>query len=81
MVSQQKERLVNSSGYNLILTVTSYSDKINQQVAEQFERETHIDLVVEVPELLKRNFVIMGMSFQAFEKNPQAAMDVLRGTR
>lgn len=79
MVSQQKERLVNSAGYNVILTVTSYSDKRNQQVAEQFEKETHIDLGIEVPEWLKRNTSMMNMSFQVFEKNPQAAMAVLRG--
>ena len=79
MVSQQKERLVSPSGYNVILTVTSYSDKRNQQVAEQFEKETQMDLNIEFPEWLKRNSAMMGMSFQIFEKNPQAAMAVLRG--
>ena len=79
IVSQQKKRLVSSPGYNVILTVTSYSNSRNQQVAEQFEKETHIDLDVEVPEWLKRNSVIINRSFQVFEKNPQAAMNVLRG--
>ncbi|MEM3074637.1 MAG: hypothetical protein QW727_01705 [Candidatus Pacearchaeota archaeon] len=79
MVSQQKDRLVNSAGYNVILTVTSYSEQRSRQVAEQFERETEIDLNLEVPEWLKRNSVMIGMSFQVFEKNPRAAMDVLRG--
>jgi len=78
MVSQQKDRLVNSAGYNVILTVTSYSELRNQQVAEQFERETKMDLNVEVPEWLKRNLGMMGISFQVFEKYPKAAMDVLR---
>ncbi len=79
MVSQQKDRLVSPSGYNVILTVTSYSEQRSQQVAEQFERETEIDLNVDVPEWLKRNSAMMGISFQVFEKNPQAAMAVLRG--
>jgi|SRR3989344_4404814 len=79
MVSQQKDRLVTVAGYNVILIVTSYSDKRNQKVAEQFEKETQMDLSVEVPEWLKRNSTIMGMSFQVFEKNPQADMVVLRG--
>lgn len=79
MVSQQKDRLINPAGYNVILTVTSYSDRRNQQVSEQFEKETTIGLNIEVPEWLKRNSEMMGMSFQVFEKNPQGAMAVLRG--
>ena len=79
MVSQQKDRLVNSAGYNVILTVTSYSERRSRQVSEQFERETGINLNVEVPEWLKRNSSMMDMSFQVFEKKPQAAMAVLRG--
>lgn len=79
MVSQQKDRLVTSAGYNLILTVTSYSDSRNHQVAEQFEKETHMDLSIEVPKWLKRHLTMMGMSFQVFEKNPKGAMAVLRG--
>ena len=79
MVSQQIDRLVNSFGYNTILTLTSYSDERNKQVAEQFEKETGINLNVKIPEQLKRHFPLMGMTFQAFEKNPKAAMEFLRG--
>ncbi len=79
MVSQQKDKLVTAAGYNVMLTITSYSGSKNQQVADQFEKETGIDLSLEVPEWLKRNSAMMGMSFQVFEKNPRAAMNVLRG--
>lgn len=81
MISQQKDKLLTSAGYNVMLTVTSYSDLRNQEVAKQFENETGIDLNIEVPELLKRNSEMMNLSFQVFEKNPQVAMVVLRGTR
>ncbi len=79
MVSQQKDRIITAAGYNTILTISSYSDLINQRVADKFEKETEIDLSVDVPEQLKKLFALMGMSFQVFEKNPQAAMAVLRG--
>ena len=79
MVSQQKDKLVTAVGYNVILTVTSYLDLRNQQVADQFEKETQIDLSIDVPEWLKRNSSMIGMSFRVFEKHPKAAMDVLRG--
>ena len=79
MVSQQKNKLVTSAGYNVILTVTSYSEDRNRKIAHQFETETRISLDLEVPEQLKRHFMMMNMSFSAFEKNPGAAMAVLRG--
>lgn len=79
MVSQQKGRLVNPAGYNVILTITSYSEQRNQQVSKQFEDETGIPLTVDVPKRLKRSLSMMGMSFKVFEKNPQAAMAALRG--
>jgi hypothetical protein len=79
MVSQQREQLLTPAGYNVILTVTCYSDKRNQEVANQFEWETGLDLDLEVPEFLKRNFVLMNKSFEVFEKNPRAAMNFLRG--
>lgn len=79
MVSQQKEKILVAAGYNVLLTITSYSDLRNQQVAGQFERETLIDLSMSVPEQLKRQFALIGLSFQAFERNPQMAMAVLRG--
>ena len=77
MVSQQKEKVVTAAGYNVILTVTSYSDSRNQQVADQFDRETEIELSLGVPEQLKRHFVMMNLSFRAFEENPRAAMAIL----
>jgi hypothetical protein len=78
MVSQQKERIVNPMGYNVILTVASYSDSRNQQVASQFEKETGMNLGISVPDFLKKGAAIIGRSFQAFEKNPEEAMSVLR---
>ncbi len=79
MVSQQKDKLVTAAGYNVMLTVTSYSDSRNRQVADQFEEETGMDLSVDVPEQLRKQSALMGMSFQVFEKNPRGAMAVLRG--
>lgn len=79
IVSQQKDRLTTSIGYNTILTATSYSDRKNKEVAEQFEQETGISLDIKVPEQLRRHFRLMNMSFQVFEKNPKAAMNILRG--
>ena len=79
IVSQQKERVLNPAGYNVILTVTSYSEKRNQEIAIQFEGETGLDLGLEVSEYLRRNFELMNGSFPVFEKNPKTAMDVLRG--
>lgn len=79
MVSQQKGKYRTAAGYNVILTVTSYSDSRNQQVADQFERETEIGLSLGVPEQLKSHFVMMNLSFRVFEKNPRAAMAVLMG--
>ena len=79
MVSQQRDRQTTSFGYNVLLTVTSYSDSRNQQVADKFENETGIDLSIDVPEPLKRQFAMMGLSFQVFEKNPKEAMAIFRG--
>lgn len=79
MVSQQKDKLVAPLGYNVILTITSYSNLRNKELSDQFERETGINLNLEVPEQLKEQFSIMNMSFQVFEKNPKVAMGVLKG--
>jgi len=79
MVSQQKDGIVTAPGYNVLLTVASYSDLRNQQVTTQFEKETGINLNIEVPEQLRRQFEMVSLSFQVFEKNPRAAMAVLRG--
>jgi len=81
MVSQQKDRILTPAGYNVILTVTSYLDSRNKQVADQFEKETGINLNVNVMEQLIRQSQIIGMSFQLFEKDPAAAMAVLRGQK
>ena len=59
MVSQQKDKLLAATGHNVLLTVTSYLDTRNRQVADQFEKETGIDLSIEVPEQFKRQFVLM----------------------
>jgi len=79
MMSQQKDRLVGPLGYNVVLTITSYSDKTNSQVADRFERETAIKLNIRVPEELKSNFTLMGLIFPLFEKNPREAMEALKG--
>ncbi len=78
MISQQKDKIVTAVGYNVILTIISYSDLRNKQVADQFERETEIDLSVDVPEQIIELYDFMGIFFQAFEKQPKAAMGILR---
>jgi len=78
MVSQPKEKPATPLDYNILLTVTSYSDKKNQEIAYQFEKETKINLNVPVPEQLKNLFANLNLSFKVFEKNPQEAMAIMR---
>lgn len=78
MVSQQKD-LILTSGYNTMLTVTSYSHSINREVTEKFERETGISLNVGVPEYLMKNRWLCDATFLEFGKNPRGAMDFLKG--
>lgn len=77
MVSQQKDKLVSPAGYNVLLTITSYSDSRNHEIADQFEKETGINLDIEVSEQLKRFYEMIGMSFKFFEKDPKKVMDIL----
>jgi len=77
MVSQQKDKLVSPAGYNVLLTITSYSDLRNHEIADQFEKETGINLDIEVSEQLKRFYEMIGMSFKFFEKDPKKVMDIL----
>lgn len=81
MVSQQKDRLVTPPGYNLILTVTSYSDVRNQEIAQQFSKQTGIPLDINIPEQLKKHFAMMNLTFSAFEKNPREAISILRPSK
>ena len=79
IASQQKDKILSPSGYNTILTITSYSDKFNQEVAGKFEKETEIKLNAQVPDSWKAFYQYMNLAFQAFEKNPKAAMIFLKG--
>ena len=80
IVSQQKDKLLHPIGYNIILTVTSYSPSRNHHIADHFQRETGIDLTISVPEQLNRQLADISFCFPAFEKNPEAAMNFLRGS-
>ena len=79
IVSQEKHGLLIPE-YNVMLTITSYTDTRNQEVAQKFSKQTEIPLDVNVPETLTEPVImkIMNSAFQAFEKNPEAAMAVLR---
>lgn len=79
IVSQQKYSLMTTTSYNTILSVTSYSEKMNQDIAKKFEDETGMNLNMYVPEPLRIIFAMMDLSFKAFEKNPKAAMAYLTG--
>lgn len=79
MVSQQKDKILNpSTKHNTILTLTSYSDTINQKIADDFEKETGIDFSLPVPDWINENFEGLNLSFLVFEKHPKAAIDFLR---
>jgi hypothetical protein len=59
MVSQNKDKSLSSKDYNTILTATSYSNKINTEIAEKFEYDIGMTLHMQVPEFLQKNFDIM----------------------
>lgn len=79
MVSQQIEKRLSFPGYNTVLTVTSRFDARNQQVADQFERETGIRLNVDAPEFLRKHYELMSLLFESFEENPERYMAAFRG--
>lgn len=79
MVSQQKDRVPNAAGYNVLVTVTSFSDLLDQHIAEKFQREIGILLNISVPESIKKHFELMNLSFPVFLDNPEAAMAALKG--
>jgi hypothetical protein len=79
MVSQQKDKILSPSGYNVMLSVTSYSDLMNHEVANRFERESGIDLDVDVPEQVKRQFELLSIAYGVLKNNPGAERDFLRG--
>ena len=69
---------ISLAGYNTLLSVTSYSDKRNKDVADKFENETGISLRVNVPSFLEEMFSSLGLTFPIFEKNPSKAMEFLK---
>lgn len=76
MVSQQKEKL-KFRGYNVVLSITSYSEERNKQIAREFENSTGPDLNVKVPDFLKETTEFLEMGFKVFEKDPKRAMEAL----
>jgi hypothetical protein len=78
MVSQQKDKILNAQGYNLILTITSDSDNLNNQIYEDFRQKTNMELR-EASESLAEMMQAVGVSFVVFKKYGQKAMDVLAG--
>src|SRR3989338_3317544 len=50
IAAQQKDiNVTTPQGYNLTLSVTSYADAQNQELAEQFSRETGVEFNVKPP--------------------------------
>ncbi|HEA46528.1 MAG TPA: hypothetical protein ENH99_01980 [Candidatus Pacearchaeota archaeon] len=67
MVSQPKDRIPSPAGYNVILSVVSRSLDRNREIADKFERETGIDLGLEVPKLLQTHMDSMNSLFGFLE--------------
>ena len=80
MISQQKDKILHPAGYNIIVTATSYYSSINQEAVNQFQRETGIDLNIPVPNFLIKQSYSINLCFSAFEKDPETAMNFLRGS-
>ena len=59
MVSKNQEGVNPDYGYNLILTITSYSNKQNEDIANNFQDETEIELK-KAPESLEKMMNKMG---------------------
>src|SRR3989344_2329514 len=70
VVSQQIDKLLSHQGYNVLLTVTSYSEQVNNGVKIRFENETGIIFNIEVSESLKERSEIFNFVLPIFEKNP-----------
>jgi len=79
MISQQRDILKSPAGYKVVLTITSYSDERNQDVAREFEGDTNLDLGLEVPELLQRQYNVCNMLFPIYEEIPEGVRAVWRG--
>ncbi|MDP2947592.1 MAG: hypothetical protein Q8N88_05750 [Nanoarchaeota archaeon] len=64
LVSQEKNLRPSIIGHNTAITVTSYSNWVNRNIIEQFERETKIDFNLKLPQ----NFVRPAQHAELFEK-------------
>lgn len=64
LVSQEKNLRPSIIGHNTAITITSYSDWVNRNIIEQFERETKIDFNLKLPQ----NFVRSAQYAELFEK-------------
>ena len=63
IVSQQIDRKLNLYGYNVSLTVTSFSRKRNNELADQFEAETGIELKLRTPRNVIKYFQDVNLVF------------------
>jgi len=82
IVSQSKDRSIHHQlGHNCILTVTSYSDSVNKEVATGFERETGISLDLTVPNCFRRAYQSLNSLLYDFENDPDLAMALFTGRR
>lgn len=74
IVSQQIDKKLSPGGYNTQLSVTSFSDSRNEQVANRFERETGMNFVIGSPKGLVALMQNLNFMFPIFLKGPEAAL-------
>ena len=67
IVSQLMMR-VREEEHNIILIITSYSDLRNQEIVNQFEKQTIIDLCMKVSEEMVKLYSFMGKPFEKYSK-------------
>jgi len=63
MISRQTDGSLSPAGHNTSLTVTSYSDKLNREVAEEFERKLGISLDLDPPKGMENILELMNHAF------------------
>lgn len=78
IIAQQKNKIINSEGYNTSLSITSYEEERNLEIYKKFRNLSRIELNVEPPEWFRESLQLMNFTFPIFEKNPKAAMDFLK---
>ncbi|MEK6858493.1 MAG: hypothetical protein AABX53_01115 [Nanoarchaeota archaeon] len=73
VVAQQRDiRVTTPPGYNLTFSVTSYSDRQNGALTEQFSQQTGVAFNIEPPSALVRLISGTDFMFPSFVRDPEA---------